>query len=214
MTSNSNNTQMYALYTTSTGGVLGLYDIPPNVLESGTSLLQLSDSDYKTLSSLPVNKVKIIDEIVTIIPDDPAVILQNAKTLQITKLNNYCNNKILSGFLSINNLTFTSDDNSQRNILQVAQSSKGGVLTTMNTDGSTTRNKYNQTQGQQILEDFVEFRGDLEMILSSLEDTINTATTTDQVVAIVWPTSTTDSTSTTTTSSTTTDNTTSTKQST
>lgn len=101
-----------------------------------------------------------------------------------------CQNLIYRGFKSSalgESNYYASGETDQRNIVQSAQSTKGGLISLYNlTNNTWSRETHTQTQSQQVLEDFVVFRDGLRTQLSDCETQIMTATTIDEVKAIVW----------------------------
>lgn len=176
----------FAIYNSTTGVILGIRDEEPTSVQAGSSVLALSDAQLATIRTPTPGQYLIANGAVTCTYTD-ADALADAKTRQINFLSYDCNQLINAGFTSINGLTFMSDDNSQRNIVQAAQSSKGGVLSTVDNTGKITRAQYTQTQAQAVLEDFVIFRGALELELTNLEILALDATTPEAVLAVGFP---------------------------
>lgn len=116
--------------------------------------------------------------------------LENAQIYQKRLLSNTCQNAICRGFkssaLGASNL-YASGATDQRNIVQSAQSTKGGLVSLYNlTANAWERSAHTQAQAQQVLEDFVTFRDTCRTQLSTLEAQITAATTIDDIKTIVW----------------------------
>lgn len=116
-------------------------------------------------------------------------VLANTQAAQIQILSSACAKQIISGFSSPalgtpNN--YASGEIDQQNIVQSAQSTKGGLLSCANASGVWTRQPHTQAQAQQVLEDFVTARDAARSKLGALETQVSAATTLEAVQAILW----------------------------
>lgn len=116
-------------------------------------------------------------------------LLANTQVAQIQILSSACAKQIISGFSSSalgtqNN--YASGKIDQQNIVQSAQSAKGGLLSCTNASGVWARQPHTQAQAQQALEDFVTARDAARSKLGTLEIQISAAITVEAVQAIIW----------------------------
>lgn len=116
--------------------------------------------------------------------------LPQARLYQSRLLSSACQTAICRGFkstaLGVDNV-YASDATDQRNIVQSAQSTKGGLVSLYNlTTNAWERTAHTQAQAQQVLEDFVTFRDTLRAQLGTFEAQITAATTIDDIKTIVW----------------------------
>ena len=116
-------------------------------------------------------------------------VLANTQAAQVQILSSACAKQIISGFSSSalgtpNN--YASGEIDQQNIVQSAQSVKGGLLSCKNTSGVWSRQLHTQAQAQQVLEDFVTTRDAARSKLGVLETQIAAATTIEAVQTILW----------------------------
>ena len=115
--------------------------------------------------------------------------LATAQALQCHALSSACAAQIISGFASSAlgaAHTYASGDIDQQNIVQSAQSTKGGLLSCTDSTGAWSREAHTQAQAQQVLEDFVTARDAARTKLSGLQTQIVAATTVAAVQAISW----------------------------
>lgn len=116
-------------------------------------------------------------------------LLVNTRAAQISILSSACQQQIVSGFSSSSlgsAYTYASGDIDQRNIVQSAQSTKGGLLACQNAAGVWGIEPHTQDQSQQALEDFVAARDATRLKLVGLVAKVNAATTVADVQAVVW----------------------------
>lgn len=116
-------------------------------------------------------------------------ILLIMQAVQASALSKSCEQQIVSGFTSsalgsVN--IYASAEVDQRNIVQSAQSIKGGLLSCKNTAGLWARQAHTQAQAQQALEDFVTARDDARLKLQTDQAQIAASTTVTAVQAIIW----------------------------
>lgn len=115
--------------------------------------------------------------------------LPTAQKQQLALLSGDCAFVIKNGFsssaLGAAN-TYASSDIDQRNIVQSAQSSKGGLLACQSAAGVWSRESHTQAQAQQVLEDFVTMRDATRIKLVGYVAQVTAGTTVDAAQAIVW----------------------------
>lgn len=115
--------------------------------------------------------------------------LPTAQRQQMQILSSACAGQIIDGFASsalgvVH--TYASGDIDQQNIVQSAQSSKGGLLSCADANGAWSRQPHTQAQAQQALEDFVVARDAERTKLGTLQAQVGAATTIEAVQEIVW----------------------------
>lgn len=116
-------------------------------------------------------------------------LLTNAKSVQSVALSNACATLITSGFTSSalgSAYTYASTEVDQRNIVQSAQSTKGGLLACQNATGVWARQPHTQAQAQQVLDDFVKFRDLSRENLGALQTQVAICVTLASVQAVLW----------------------------
>lgn len=152
-------------------------NIPP-----AADLLELTDAQWQARAS---DIFYVVSGILT----GSKNILSIVQATQLQILSSACATQILSGFSSSAlsaAYTYASTDVDQRNIVQSAQSTKGGLLSCQNATGVWQRVAHSQAQAQNVLEDFVAFRDAARTMLGTLAAQVNAATSVEQVQALVW----------------------------
>lgn len=153
-----------------------------------------------------VNTFNVVDQLTWLeVPDDTAITvgckyevnlipemkynhLMATKSNQIKKISDLCQKQITGGFDSIGptgSNYYSSSFIDQQNIVQAAQSENGGLLS-CSSNGSWTKLQHSPIEAKKILNDFISFKDNLRIILSTKIQEINACTDEKSVTSINW----------------------------
>lgn len=151
-------------------------------MPAAATLLEMTDAQWEERST---DIFFVVGGVLT----GAKTILSMVQPVQKHMVSSACAAQIVSGFASSAlgaAHTYASGDIDQQNIVQSAQSTKGGLLSCADSTGAWSRQPHTQAQAQQVLEDFVAARDAARTKLSGLEVQVNTATTVAAAQAVTW----------------------------